>query len=98
MKYFRDIPRESTVTPAEATYLYYFNKRLNGMEGKQSKIVAATILNLALKEYIKLRVKENNIYVKIIKEPEGLKKDELAVYKILKRTGKNSEFKINEIN
>ena len=98
LKYFRDIPRESTATPAEATYLYYFNKRLDGMEGKQSEIVAATILNLALKEYIKLRVEENNIYVKIIKEPEGLKKDELAVYKILKGTGKDSEFKIDEIN
>ena len=98
LKYFRDIPRESTATPAEATYLYYFNKRLDGTEGKQSEIVAATILNLALKEYIKLRVEENNIYVKIIKEPEGLKKDELAVYKILKGTGKDSEFKIDEIN
>ena len=98
LKYFRDIPRESTATPAEATYLYYFNKMLDGMEGKQSEIVAATILNLALKEYIKLRVEENNIYVKIIKEPEGLKKDELAVYKILKGTGKDSEFKIDEIN
>lgn len=98
LKYFRDIPRESTATPAEATYLYYFNKRLDRMEGKQSEIVAATILNLALKEYIKLRVEENNIYVKIIKEPEGLKKDELAVYKILKGTGKDSGFKIEEIN
>lgn len=98
LKYFRDIPREATATPAEATYLYYFNKRLNGMEGKQSEIVAATILNLALKEYIKLRVEKNDIYVKIIKESEGLKKDELAVYKILKGTGKDSEFKIDKIN
>ena len=98
LKYFRDIPRESTVTPAEATYLYYFNKRLNGVESKQSKIVAATILNLALKEYIKLRVEGNDVYVKVIKEPEGLKEDELAVYKILKGTGKDSEFKIDEIN
>ncbi len=98
IKYFRDIPREKTATPAEAVYLYYFNKNNTDMKEKQANVVAATILNLALKGYIKLRVEETNVYVKIIKEAEGLKKDELAVYNILKGTGEDSEFKIEEIN
>lgn len=98
LKYFRDIPREKDATPAEAVYLYYFNKNNTGMKSKQANVVAATILNLALKGYIKLRLEETNVYVKIIKKPEGLKKDELAVYNILKGTGKDSEFKIDEIN
>lgn len=98
LKFFRDIPREENATPAEAAYLYYFDKENNRIKSKQSDVVAATILNLALKEYIKLRVERKNIYVKIVKKPEGLKKDELAVYNILKETGKKSEFKIDEIN
>ena len=98
LKYFRDIPREETATPGEATYLYYFKKSNIYMQGKQANIVSATILNLALKGYVKLRVEGEEVFVKIIKDSEGLKKDELAVYKILKDTGEESEFKINEIN
>lgn len=98
LKYFRDIPREKTATPGEAVYLYYFNKSNTDMKSKQANVVAATILNLALKGYVKLRVEETNVYVKVIKDTEGLKKDELAVYNILKDTGEDSEFKIDEIN
>ena len=52
LKFFRDIPREENATPAEAAYLYYFDKENNRIKSKQSDVVAATILNLALKEYI----------------------------------------------
>ena len=98
LKYFRDIPREETSTPGEAVYLYYFNKSSSDMKSKQANIVSATILNLALKGYLKLKVEGEEVFVKIIKDSEGLKKDELAVYNILKDTGEESEFKINEIN
>ncbi len=98
LKYYRDIPREETATPGEATYLYNFKKSNNFIEDKQGNIVSATILNLTLKGYLKLRVEENEVYVRIIKDSEGLTKDELAVYKILKKTGDESEFNINEIN
>lgn len=97
LKYFRDIPREEA-TPGEATYLYYFNKSYTNINSKQSNVVAASILNLALKGYIKLRVENEDVYVKIVKKPEGLKKDERAIYDILKDTGKDNEFKIDEIN
>ena len=98
LKYFRDIPRQETATPGEATYLYYFKKSNIYMQGKQANIVSATILNLALKGYIRLRAEGEEVFIKIIKDSEGLNKDELAVFNILKDTGKESEFKINEIN
>lgn len=98
LKYFRDIPREKSATPGEAVYLYYFNKSNTDMKSKQANTVSATILNLALKGYVKLRVQENQVYVKVVKDAEGLKKDEVAIYNILKDTGEETEFKINEIN
>ena len=98
LKYFRDIPREDSVTPGEAVYLYYFNKSNTDMKSKQANTVAATILNLVLKGYVKLRVEGEEVFVRVIKDSKGLKKDELAVYNILKDTGEESEFKINEIN
>lgn len=98
LKYFRDIPRENSATPGEATYLYYFNKSYTDLTSKQSNVVSATILNLALKGYIKLRTQGEEIYVKVVKDAEELKKEERAVYDILKDTGKDDEFKIDEIN
>lgn len=98
LKYFREIPREKTATPGEAIYLYYFKKSNIDMKERQANIVSATILNLALKGYIKLRADGEDVFVEIIKDSEGLRKDELAVYNILKETNKESEFKINEIN
>lgn len=98
LKYFRDIPREETATPGEAAYLYYFKKSNLHMQSEQANIVSATILNLALKEYITLRVDKEDVFIKVVKSPTGLKRDELSVYNILKETGGESEFKIDEIN
>lgn len=98
LEYFRDIPRENSATPGEATYLYYFNKSYTDLTSKQSNVVSATILNLALKGYIELRAQGEEIYVKVVKDAEGLKKEERTVYDILKATGKDNEFKIDEIN
>lgn len=98
LKYFRDIPREDSATPPEAAYLYFFNKSMETANAQQGNIVAATILNLALKGYIKLEIEDKQIYVQILKRGDGLNEDELAVYKILKETGGESRFEIGEIN
>lgn len=98
LKYFRDIPREDISTPAEAAYLYMFDKSRETLESYQGNIVAATILDLALKGYIKLEVEDKKTYVQILKEGNGLNDDEFAVYKILKETGGKSRFEIGEIN
>lgn len=99
LKYFRDIPREGEATPGEAAYLYYFAKSNMCMRGRESNVIAATILNLALKGYITLRAKGKDVFVRIIKEADGLKRDERAVYGILKSTSKGDrEFKIKGIN
>lgn len=92
LKYYREIPRENENTPAQAAYLYYFKKDNNDMRPYQSNIIAATILDLALKKYISLRNEKNKVFVKILKSEESkLSKDELAVYKILKETNKDKE-------
>lgn len=98
LQYYREIPREENSTPAEATYLYYFNKKRLETGAIQSKVVASTILNLALKKIIRLRVEEKSVYVKIITEPVGLKKDELEIYQLLKEVAGNQEkFKLDDL-
>lgn len=98
LPYYREIPREENATPAEATYLYYFNKKRVETGGIQSKVVASTILNLALKKIIRLRVEEKSVYVKILTEPVGLKKDELEIYQLLKEVaGVQEEFKLDDL-
>ena len=98
LEYYRDIPRDGVSTPMEAEYMYYFNKQLKEGGSYQSNGVAAVILNLALKKYISLRCEDNNTYVKIIKDDDGLKNDEKAIYKLLKNTGKKDEFEISTLN
>lgn len=100
LKYFRDIPREDRATPAEATYLYFFNKDTDTIVAHQADTVSAIILNLALKKYISLRTEEEKVYVDILKNSEGLNQDEEAIYKIIEGTKKQEagEFEISKIN
>lgn len=100
LQYYRDIPRSETSTPPEAAYLYFFNKDKDNIIFYQSNMVSATILDLTLKGYINLRVNGKNVYVKIMKDIDGLNEDEKAVYKILKGTSKKEkgEFEISKIN
>lgn len=98
LQYYREIPRGDNATPAEATYLYHFNKKRLDTGSVQSKVVASTILNLALKKIIHLRVEEKSVYVKILTEPVGLKKDELEIYQLLKEVaGNQEEFKLDDL-
>lgn len=83
MKYFRDFPDENA-TPAEAAFLYYFDKQ-GAFRNNVSKIVSATILNLALKEIILFEQDEkNNVYIVLNKGYKEVKNtDESDVYNIL---------------
>lgn len=99
LKYYRDIPRENNSTPAEALYLSKFDKKRLDTGEVQQKTVASIILDLCLKKKIRLSTSEKTTKVKIIAEPEGLKKDELEVYKLLKKAGNsNEEFDIADLN
>ena len=101
IEYFRDFPDENA-TPAEAAFLYYFDKD-TAFKNNISKIVSATILNLALKKIISFEQDEkNNVYIVINKDYKEVKNiDESNVYNILAnveeylyRNSKNKEEKI----
>ena len=99
LKYFRDIPREKDSTPAEALYLSKFNKTRIDTQSVQQQAVASIILDLCLKNKISLRTTEQTTLVQIIGEPNGLKEDELEVFKLLQKAGdKKEEFDIEDLN
>ena len=84
MEYFRDIPDE-TATPAEAGFLYYFDKERD-FKKNLSKILSATMLNLALKRAITIdKAEEDEMRITINRDfgKENLKEDEDAIYELL---------------
>lgn len=100
IQYFRDIPRENDSTPTEAAYLYNFHKQRLSTQKIQRQAVSATLLDLCLKKIISLKVKDNDVYVKILqKNPSNLPKDELAIFNLIEKASKDKdEFEINELN
>lgn len=70
--------------PGEAAFLYYFDKQ-GAFKNNVSKIVSATILNLALKKIISFEQDEkNNVYIVLNKDYKEFKNaDESNVYNIL---------------
>ena len=99
INFFRDIPRDGNATPAEATYLYKFDKKRLDTGSVQKDAISATILDLCLKKKISLRASEKGtVYAQVIGDSENLNKDELAIYNLLKKVGKEEEFKLSELN
>lgn len=90
LKYFREIPRENA-TPAEAVYIYSIKKNNDNILKNQSDIVSAIILDLVYKKIINLQIKDKKIYIKLLKEPNNLNEDELAIYKLLKLSNEKNE-------
>ena len=89
IEYFRDFP-DKEATPGDAAFLYYFDKK-DKFKDNISKIVSATMLDLALKKIISFEEDEKDkIRIKINYpiEKSELKSDELSVYKILLDTRK----------
>lgn len=98
IKYFRDIPREDA-TPAEACYLYNFDKKRLDTGIIQNQAVSSTILDLCLKKVISLRVKQDEVYVKILRDKDGLPNDEQEIYDLLSNTGQGrEEFLLSDLN
>lgn len=99
LQYFRDIPRESEATPAEANYLYNFQKCAYKNARPQSNVIAGTVLDLCLKGYIGLKTKDETVYVEILKKSAGLSRDEKDVYSLLANASKRKkEFDIQNLN
>lgn len=87
-EYFRDIPDEES-TPGEAGFIYYFNK--NGVSYYISKIVSATMLNLALKKYIEFQeISKKEININIKDGYEKLEDDEKLIFDFIKKASKDS--------
>lgn len=83
IEYFRDFPDENA-TPAEAAFLYYFDKD-TAFKNNISKIVSATILSLALKKIISFEQdQKENVYIIINKDYKEVKNvDESNIYNLL---------------
>ena len=101
LDYYRDIPDENA-TPAEAGFLYYFGK--SALNAQLPKIFSATILDLALKQYITFetvdtRKKKEQIRIKVIeKDISSLKADEQKIYELLRRIqGKEDSFSMKDL-
>lgn len=101
LKYYREIPREDA-TPAEAVYLYNFDKERLNTSSIQKKAVAATILNLCLKRKIQIEIKseDKKVYIKIIdNNKDNLGADEAEILSMLEKIGrKRNVFEIEELN
>ena len=82
-KYFRDFPDEFA-TPAEAAYLYYFDKS-SLFTNNLSKVVSATLLSLALKKVISfVQDEKDKVYIVINREMDvTLEDDEKSIYDLL---------------
>lgn len=84
MEYYREFPDEDA-TPAEAAFLYYFNKS-SSFSCNITKIVSATILNLALKKAITfVEDAKDQIRIVITKQLDltKLADDEKSIYEML---------------
>ena len=91
LDYFREVPNEEKANPANASFLYYFNKA--SVLTVMPKVLSATMLNLALKKYIEFEVdtnkkKNEQVLVKIIgREDSQLRESEKEIYNLLRKIG-----------
>lgn len=91
LDYFREIPNEGKANPANASFLYYYNK--SAALTVMPKVLSATMLDLALKKYIEFEVdtnkkKNEQVLVKILgKDESDLRESEKEIYNLLKKIG-----------
>lgn len=85
--YYREFPDEKA-SPGEAAYLYYFDKKYM-FSSNITKIVSATILNLALKKAISFEqtAKDDIVIVinQVTPEREDFTEDEMKIYELLEK-------------
>lgn len=79
--------------------MYNFTKDRISTKQVQNQAVSSTILDLCLKKVISLRTEGKEVYVSILKDKQGLSKDEQEVYSLLYYTSQDrSEFPISDLN
>lgn len=101
LQYYREIPDE-TATPSEAGFLYYFGK--STLNAQLPKIFSATILDLALKQFITFETvdskkKKEQIRIKVLdKDISTLQEDEQKIYELLQKIqGKEESFNMKDL-
>ena len=95
IEYYRDIPRENNSTPGEAIYLY----NMFTYKNNNKSLIAAYILDLCVKGYLSIQEENKDMYITILKQPEGLKEDEKAVYDLIRQVAMgNNKVNIKDIN
>lgn len=104
--YYREVPRENEVTPAEALYIFRGSKNNTTVSTDLGRIFSATMLDLNLKKFIDFEIQNPNdkkeiIKIKILKddlsELENVK-DEQIILGFLKEAMKgNTEITIKEL-
>ena len=88
-KYLREIPQE--YTPAIASVLY-------DLSTETYRDYSATIINLCIKDYLKLIIDNNSYRLESIdKETNELKQDEIYVYNCIKDNNKFDEIEFRKI-
>ena len=88
-KYLREIPQE--YTPAIASVLY-------DLSTETYRDYSATIINLCIKDYLKLIIDNNSYQLDAIdKETNELKQDEIYVYNCIKDNNKFDEIEFRKI-
>ena len=99
-EYFREIPTK-TSTPAEALFLY--NEGVNGSSYGFGNTFSATLLNLSLKDYIKINVdpnksKKEQVEIGSLKGLEDLNHDEKIIAEFIKSAvGSNEKINMKEL-
>ena len=106
IEYFREIPREKEVTPAEASYLFRGIKNSTGVSPDLGKIFSASMLDLNLKKFIDFEVlnpseKKETVKITLLKENSSQLdevQDEKIIYEFLQEAVKDKkEITIKEL-
>lgn len=92
IEYYREVPREKEVTPAEALYLFRGTKANTTISTDLGKIFSATMLDLNLKKFIDFEVinpneKNETVKIKLLKDDSSELdnvKDEQFIFEFLK--------------
>lgn len=97
-KYYRDIPNNNS-TPAQAAFLYYFNK--SNISSHVSDVISATMLDLCMKKYIEFQIlSDKKKDIKIILKPnmdkDLLSADEKLIYGIFEKVKSGEDFTMQD--
>jgi uncharacterized membrane protein len=100
LDYYREIPRDGLSTPIEAAVMKHCAKSVIKFDKNQGNMISATILDLCLKGYIKLKpISEVSVEVEITdKDTSNMQRDESIIYKMLNKiASKTKKCRISDL-